>query len=67
MQPEAASISTTAEYVNTVTAAKILNVSYSHLRVLLRKGQGPRFTQLGRARRFSVEALHRFMRERESQ
>ena len=65
MQQEAASTSTAVEYVNTVSAARILGISYSHLRALLRKNQGPRFTQLGRARRFSVESLHQFMKERE--
>lgn len=64
-QPQAVSAPSPAEYVNGRDAAKILNVSDSHFRTLLRKGQGPRFVQLGRARRFSVLSLRQYMQERE--
>jgi hypothetical protein len=53
------------EFLRGPAAARFLNISYAHLRALLKKGKGPAEVRLGRAKVYSVDSLRRFMRERE--
>lgn len=64
MQQTAAPIAQ-AEYLRLRDAAPFLGISSPHFQALLRRGEGPPSTRLGRARLFSVETLRAFMRERE--
>lgn len=65
MQSEAAP-NAPAEFLRPRAAAVYLGVSYAHLRSLIRKGQAPPSTRLGRARLFSVHTLREFMKTREA-
>jgi excisionase family DNA binding protein len=53
------------EYLRVRAAAQFLNISSPHLQALLRRGEAPPSTRLGRARLFSVHSLREFMRQRE--
>ena len=65
MQPNAAPTVQTAEYLRLRDTATFLGISRPHLQALVRKGQAPPSTRLGRARLFSRESLREFMRARE--
>lgn len=54
-----------AEFLRLHDTAAFLGISSAHLQALLRRGEAPPSTRLGRARLFSVETLRTFMRERE--
>ena len=56
---------TLPEFLRVDDAATFLGISRPHLQNLLRKGEAPPSTRLGRARVFSVHSLREFMRERE--
>lgn len=62
---QAATPTVLAEFLRLQDTAAFLGISRPHLQNLLRKGQAPPSTRLGRARLFSVESLRTFMRERE--
>ena len=64
MQHTAAS-TVPAEFLRLQETAAFLGISRPHLQNLLRKGQAPPSTRLGRARLFSVQSLRDFMRQRE--
>lgn len=64
MQQQAAS-TTQAEFLRLRDAAGFLGISAPHLQNLLRRGEAPPSTRLGRARLFSVRTLREFMRENE--
>jgi predicted DNA-binding transcriptional regulator AlpA len=64
MQQTAAPIAQ-AEYLRLRDAAPFLGISPAHLQTLLRRGEAPPSTRLGRARLFSVQTLREFMRVRE--
>ena len=53
------------EFVRAPGAARFLNVSYSHFRSLIRKGEGPPAIHLGRTKLFAVETLRKFMAAKE--
>jgi predicted DNA-binding transcriptional regulator AlpA len=54
------------EFLRGPAAAKFLNISYAHFRLLLKKGKGPKQVALGsHAKLYAVESLRRFMNEQE--
>ena len=51
-------------YVDTRGAAKRIKLSVSYLEKLRASGEGPEYVRVGKAIRYSVEALDRFMAAR---